>query len=194
MVARARPFHRPAGAAPANGAFMKGIAMTGDQHQTLSPADAPVIVITREFDAPRELVWQAWTEPDHLAAWFAPEGFTVPRVELDFRPGGVMELDMEGPDGTTYPNKGTYLEIVPLERIVVSDQVQESDAWGDTPPPDNVQTLTFEALPDGRTRVTNEIRLNSIAARDAMLDMGAAKGWRQTLDKLDTHLASLQGR
>ena len=168
--------------------------MADGDHQTSTPANEPIIVIIREFDAPRELVWQAWTDPAQLATWFAPEGFTVPRIEVDFRPGGVIDLDMEGPDGTIYPNRGTYLEIVPLERIVVSDKVQESDAWGDTPPPDNVQTLTFAELPDNRTRVTNVIRLNSVAARDAMLEMGAATGWKQTLDKLATHLASLQAR
>lgn len=166
--------------------------MPDENHQTSTPATEPIIMITRELDAPPELVWQAWSEPAHVAAWYAPEGFTVPRIELDFRPGGVMDLDMQGPDGTIYPNKGTFLEIVPMERIVLSDQVQESDAWGDTPPPDNVQTITFTALPSNRTRITNVIRLNSVAARDAMLEMGAATGWRQTLDKLAAHLASLQ--
>jgi uncharacterized protein YndB with AHSA1/START domain/DNA-binding transcriptional ArsR family regulator len=154
----------------------------------------PIIVITRELDAPRDLVWRAWTDPAHVAAWYAPEGFTVPRIELDFRPGGVMELDMQGPDGTIYPNKGTYREIVPPERIVISDEVQESDAWGDEPPADNVQTVTFEALPGNRTRIRNVIRLNSVAARDAMVEMGAATGWKETLDKLVAHLTSMQGR
>ncbi|HYH13179.1 MAG TPA: SRPBCC domain-containing protein, partial [Thermomicrobiales bacterium] len=78
--------------------------MANGEHETSTPAHEPIIVITREFDAPRELVWQAWSDPDHVAAWYAPEGFTVPRIELDFRPGGVMELDMQGPDGTIYPN------------------------------------------------------------------------------------------
>lgn len=167
--------------------------MSDGSYRTETPANDPILVITREFDAPRELVWQAWTDPAHLAAWFAPEGFTVPRVEVDFRPGGVMELDMQGPDGTIYPNKGTYLEIVPLEKIVVSDEVQESDAWGDTPPPDNTQTVTFESLPGGRTRVVNVIRLNSVAARDAMIEMGAALGWKSTLDNLAAHLPTMQG-
>lgn len=168
--------------------------MANGEHETSTPAHEPIIVITREFDAPRELVWQAWSDPDHVAAWYAPEGFTVPRIELDFRPGGVMDLDMKGPDGTIYPNRATFLEIVPMERIVMSDRVQESDAWGDTPPPDNVQTITFTALPGDRTRMTNVIRLNSVAARDAMVEMGAAIGWRQTLDNLAALLASLQER
>lgn len=168
--------------------------MTGVDHRTSAPAHEPIIVITRVFDAPRELVWRAWSDPAHIAAWYAPEGFTVPRVQLDFRPGGVMELDMQGPDGTVYPNRSTFLEIVPPERIVVSDQVQATDAWGDTPPPDNMQTITFEALAGNRTRVRNVIRLGSRAARDAMLEMGAEAGWRQSMDKLAALLASLQGQ
>src|SRR5690606_1289245 len=114
----------------------KGRALPYEGNQTSAPADAPILMFTRELDAPRELVWRAWSDPGQIAAWYAPEGFTVPRIELDFRPGGVMELDMQGPDGTIYPNRSTFVEIAPMERIVLDDRVQESDAWGDTPPPD----------------------------------------------------------
>lgn len=170
----------------------KGMLVADGDHQTSTPASEPIIVITRVFDAPRELVWRAWSDPAQLAAWYAPRRFTVPRVELDFRPGGVMELDMRGLDGTIYPTRATFLEIVPPERIVLSDEVQESDAWGETPPPDNVQTITFEALADSRTRLTTVIRLGSFGDRAAMLKMGAATGWRQTLDNLAAYLAALQ--
>lgn len=153
----------------------------------------PVIVITREFDAPRELVWQAWTDPEHLKQWFAPQGFSVPRAEVDLRPGGKSRIDMAGPDGKVYPNKGTYLEVVPPERLVYTDDVDPDEtAWGDTPPPSNTQTITFEELGDNRTRVTVAIRLESVAARDAMLEMGAEAGWNSTLDNLAAHLADLQ--
>lgn len=166
--------------------------MPYEGNQTSAPADAPILIFTRELDAPRELVWRAWSDPAQIAAWYAPEGFTVPRIELDFRPGGVMELDMQGPDGTIYPNRSTFVEIAPMERIVLDDRVQESDAWGDTPPPDSVQTITFTELPDNRTRLTVVVRLNSIPARDAMIEMGAATGWNQTLDKLTAHLVGVQ--
>jgi uncharacterized protein YndB with AHSA1/START domain len=70
------------------------------------------IVLTRIFDAPRNLVYKAWTEPQHLAEWWGPHGFTNPRVEVDLRPGGAWHIDMRSPDGTIYPNKVKYLEVV----------------------------------------------------------------------------------
>lgn len=153
--------------------------------------DAPVIVITREFDAPRELVWRAWTDPEQLRQWFAPFDFTVSRVENDLRPGGTSRLDMQGPDGTVYPNKGVYLEVVPPERLVYSDDVDPGEtAWGDNPPPSNTQTITFEDLGHNRTRLTVTIRLASVEARDAMLEMGALAGWNSSLGKLAALLAS----
>lgn len=156
-----------------------------------SPAAEPIIVITRTFDAPRDLVWQAWTDPEHLAQWWGPHGFTSPRVEVDLRAGGSWEIDMQGPDGTVYPNKGTFLEVVPPERIVISDVVEDGEAWGDTPPPNSVQTITFDETNGGsKTKFTNVIRLQSLAARDAMLEMGAELGWNESLDKLAEHLTA----
>lgn len=155
----------------------------------------PVIVITREFDAPRHLVWQAWTDPEHLKQWFAPAGFSVPRAEVDLRPGGKSLLDMMGPDGKVYPNKGTYLEVVPPERLVITDDVDPDEtAWEDNSPPSNIQTITFEELGYDRTRVTVHIQLKSVEARDAMLEMGAEAGWNSTLDNLAAHLARAQQR
>jgi uncharacterized protein YndB with AHSA1/START domain len=150
----------------------------------------PVITMTRTFDAPRELVYKMWTDPKHIRHWFGPEGFSVPNCEIDFRLGGTWHIDMQGPDGTVYPNKGVYQEIVPPEKIVYSDVVDDGAAWGDTPPPSSVNTVLFEAE-DGKTRLTTITRLQSIAARDAMVEMGAVAGWDETLNKLAAYLATV---
>lgn len=156
---------------------------------TTTPADEPIITMTRIFDAPRELVFAAWTEPEQLAQWWGPHGFTNPVCEVDLRPGGAWRIDMQGPDGTVYPNKGVYQEVVAPERLVFSDVVDEgAGAWGDTPPPSSISTITFEEH-DGKTRVTMVTRLQSIAARDAMVEMGAIAGWTESMERLDALLA-----
>lgn len=157
---------------------------------TSRPNDEPTLTITRVFDAPRELVFRAWTDPEQLAQWWGPHGFTNPVCETDPRPGGAWRIDMRGPDGTIYPNKGRYLEVVEPERLVYTDIVDDgADAWGDTPPPSTVQTVTFEDE-DGKTRVTTVIRVGSIEARDAMIEMGAIAGWTESLERLEALLAT----
>ena len=78
-------------------------------------------VVERVFDAPRELVWQAWTEPEHLAHWWGPQGWTLPVCTVDFRPGGIWHYCMRGPEGEESWGKATYREIVEPERIVYLD-------------------------------------------------------------------------
>src|ERR1700739_5045499 len=75
------------------------------------------VIITRIFDAPRELVFKAWTDPKHVAQWWGPKGFTNPVCELDVRVGGAIRIHMRSPDGSVYPMKGEFREIVPPERL-----------------------------------------------------------------------------
>lgn len=79
------------------------------------------IVITRIFNAPRQLVYEVWTNPERIAQWWGPEGFTTRVTELDLRPGGRSRYVMVDPDGTEYPAKGVFREIIPFERIVTTD-------------------------------------------------------------------------
>ncbi|WP_261800462.1 SRPBCC family protein [Paenibacillus sp. PAMC21692] len=81
--------------------------------------DGLELTTSRIYDVPRELAFAAWTTPDQLAEWWGPEGFTNTFHEIDFSPGGVWRLTMHGPDGTDYPNRNTFIEIVPNERIVL---------------------------------------------------------------------------
>lgn len=161
--------------------------MTTNDNATLG--DQPIITITRVFDAPRELVYKAWTDPERLAQWWGPHGFTNPVCEVDLRPGGIWRIDMQGPDGTIYPNKGVYQEIVAPERLVYSDVVDEGEtAWGETPPPSSTNTVMFEE-DDGKTVVTLVTRLPSSEARDAMVEMGAIAGWTESMERLEALLA-----
>src|SRR5947209_10943060 len=82
------------------------------------------IVVERELDAPRELVWKLWTEPDEVAKWWGPEGFTTPRdrIEFDLRPGGVCRLTMVGPDGEEYPSDGHFRVVEPPERLSFGEE------------------------------------------------------------------------
>src|ERR1044072_7552477 len=85
-------------------------------------ANENVIEIIREFDAPRDLLWDVWTESKHVEKWFGPKGFDTRVDELDFRVGGKSRYVMIGPDGTEYPGKAVFLEISPKDRIVSTDE------------------------------------------------------------------------
>jgi uncharacterized protein YndB with AHSA1/START domain len=139
------------------------------------------IVTVRVFEAPRELVWRAWTEPEHVAKWFGPKGFTNTIQEMDVRPGGVWRFIMHGPDGTDYQNKNIFREVIKPERLSythVLDPVFEAVA-------------TFEEEGNA-TRVTLRSIFESAATRDRVArDFGAEEGARQTLDRLGEHLGRM---
>jgi uncharacterized protein YndB with AHSA1/START domain len=79
------------------------------------------LVLEREIDVPVELVWKAWTSPEHLRHWFAPRPWTITSCDLDLRPGGALNFVMRSPDGQEYPNTQCYLEVTPLERLIITD-------------------------------------------------------------------------
>jgi len=161
------------------------------------------LVITRIFDAPRELVWQAWTEPKHMAAWFGPEIFTIPVCEMDLRPGGAWRLVMRGPDGSDYPLSGIYREIVKPERIATSVDVSEHpDDWFDMIEPGRDRskgkpryelgwTVTFESAAGG-TKLSIHNHFPSRALRDAFAKTGMSEGWGGSLDKLSKLLSRMR--
>src|SRR6185295_14579773 len=91
-------------------------AATAKQNPAAADA-AREIVYSRVFDAPRELVWKMWSEPEHIVEWWGPNGFRTTMQKMDFRPGGEWQFVMHGPDGTDYQNKSIYREIVKPERI-----------------------------------------------------------------------------
>jgi len=147
------------------------------------------IVITRVFNAPRDLVWKAWTDPAHIAQWWGPKGFTTRVDEMDLRPGGQSRYVMVGPDGTEYPVKGVFLEVVPLERIVATDEFDEGyDRITDVDLPQGmVTTVLFEDL-GHQTRLTLQILHPTAEDCRKHEEMGVVAGWNSTLDCLAEHL------
>ena len=144
------------------------------------------LVITRIFDAPRELVFKAWTDPKHVAQWWGPKGFTNPVCELDVRPGGAIRIDMRGPDGVVYPMKGVFHEIVEPERLVVTTSALEDEEGN--PALEVLNTVTFTEH-NGKTKVTMQAVVVKSAPEAAAALKGMEEGWRQSLDRLAEHLA-----
>ena len=145
------------------------------------------IVLTRVFDAPRELVWQAWTDPQHVVHWWGPRGFTTTIEKMDVRPDGVWKHVMHGPDGTDYPNSSVFKEVVKPERIVYSHGGGKKGGPG----AHFVATWTFEALGD-KTRVTIQMVFASPADRDLVVkEYGAIEGGKQTLERFAEYLTKM---
>lgn len=145
------------------------------------------LVISRIIDAPRERVFTAWTH--HLPRWWGPHGMITPVCEMDLRPGGVFNTVMRAPDGTDYPTKGVFLEVIPHERIVFTDAFEPD--WNPSEPPFLVAITTFESLPDGRTRYTTRARHWSSRDREKHEQMGFHQGWNESLDRLIAVVAQL---
>ena len=152
--------------------------------------DAPVaeVVIRRTFDAPRELVYQVWTDPAHVVHWWGPKHFTNPVCEVDARPGGALLVHMQAPDGQVYPAKGTFEEVVEPERIVLVTTAIE-DEHGD---PELIvrNTVTFEEE-DGRTLLTMQATVLKATERAKLALSGMEQGWSESLDKLGEYLSAL---
>lgn len=141
------------------------------------------IRISREFDAPRESVFDAWTEPDKIGRWWGPDGFTTTTHEMNFREGGAWDFIMHGPDGTDYDNFIRYLEIVNPEKLVY-DHGSNSDL-----PPDFRVRVTFKDLGD-KTLLSMRMVFPEKEARDDAAKFGAIEGGEQTLDHLAKYLSS----
>ncbi len=139
------------------------------------------LVLTRIFDAPPEKVFRAWTEPELIKQWFAPQPWTTPYAETDVRPGGSNLITMRSPEGEDYPNPGVYLEVVENERLVVTDAYTR--AWEPSEQPFMTLILTFEDL-GGKTRYTARVLHWSVADRERHEQMGFHEGWGQCADQL----------
>ena len=139
------------------------------------------LVLTRLIDAPRALVYRAWSDPEMLKQWFAPLPYTTPHAELDVRPGGANLIVMRGPDGQELPNRGIYLEVVPNEKIVFTDAF--TSAWVPSPKPFMTVILTFEDEA-GKTRYTARVRHWTAEDKETHEKMGFHQGWGICADQL----------
>ncbi|MGO9586602.1 MAG: SRPBCC family protein [Limisphaerales bacterium] len=147
--------------------------------------------LSRVFDASRELVWEAWTNPKHVVNWWGPHGFSTTIEKMDVRPGGVWKHVMHGPDGANYPNKSLFKEVVKPERIVYSHGGGRENGPGAS----FVATWTFDAMAVAKTRVTIRMVFPSPAERDFVVkEFGAIEGGKQTLERLGEYLAKIKSR
>jgi uncharacterized protein YndB with AHSA1/START domain len=138
------------------------------------------LTLTRVYDAPRDLVWRAWTDPKHLAQWFGPRGFMSSVPELDVRVGGALRIVMHGPDGNDYPMKGVFREVVAPERLVFSNIAIDKDGnhllEGET-------SVILEEQGD-KTKLTLHTFAKGLVPIAPQMLAGMEAGWSQSLEKL----------
>lgn len=164
-----------------------------------TPDSIKEIVITREFDAPRERVWKAWTEPELIKKWWGPEHFTAPSIKMDLKVGGKYIWAMRGPEGTqwdkTMYNAGVFEEIVPPEKLVVTQYMSDENGemlepgayLGDAPefPREMRFTVLFEEMAKGKTRLSIIYpKPETEAQYQALLKSGMVEGWTGSLNKM----------
>jgi len=154
------------------------------------------MVISRVFDAPRELVWKAWTDPQYVMQWWGPKGFSCPTCKIDFRVGGKFLISMKSPDGQEFYNGGEYHEIVPHEKIVSSmyfadadgNKVEAAELGIEHEAIEDANDVTlFEDLGNGQTKLTfigNETMERS-------KESGQVEGWNEILEKVAEVVAEL---
>jgi uncharacterized protein YndB with AHSA1/START domain len=145
-------------------------------------------VITRHYDAPARLLFEAWSKPEHLMKWFGPKGWPVTMCEVDFRIGGRFRMAMTGSSGVQdTPFGGQYLEIVPNKKLVFDNGFESPGA------PKMIMTVTFEEA-GGRTTLTVDTLFESVAMKKEYLGLGFEQGLGSGLDQLADVVAALRTR
>jgi uncharacterized protein YndB with AHSA1/START domain len=161
-------------------------------------ADETDLVLERVLDAPRDLVWKAWTSPEHLKRWWAPRPYETPECEMDLKPGGAFYTRMTGPDGFDEAGTGCFLEVVEGEKVVWTSALRggyrpnELDATGCGAFPFTA-IVTLEDSGDGRTRYRAVAMHANRADRDTHEKMGFHDGWGTCADQLGEVAAELGG-
>ena len=151
---------------------------------TLTMPSERELLITRTFDAPRRLVFEALTRPEHVAHWYGPRSFTLRSCEIDLRVGGTWRYVLADADGHEFAFSGEYREIAPPERIVTTE------GFEGMPGREYLATLTLDEH-DGRTELRTHLVYQSAADRDGHLQSGMEPGMRETYERLAELLATL---
>jgi uncharacterized protein YndB with AHSA1/START domain len=158
--------------------------MAGRKTEFVSEAGKPTVVMTRVFDAPRRLVFQAMTTPEYVKRWYGPHGFEVPFCEIDLRPGGAYRIVNRAPDGSEFGFRGVYKEVEVPARLVYT--------WIFEPLPDKEAVVTdlFEEK-QGTTTVTSTTHFGSVADRDAFVATGGTEGGAQSMERVEELLRTM---
>jgi uncharacterized protein YndB with AHSA1/START domain len=152
-------------------------------------SEPPEFVMERVFDAPRALVWKAFTEPERLKHWWGPKGWTLPVCTMDFRVGGIWHYCMRGPEGEEGWGKAIYREIVEPERIVYTDTFADAEGVPVAGMPQMQITVVFIDH-DGKTKLISRAQFASRADLDATMAMGMVQGISETWDRLADYLTT----
>jgi uncharacterized protein YndB with AHSA1/START domain len=150
---------------------------------TQSKSTQKEVNITRLIDAPREIVFRAWTDTKHMAQWWGPEGFSNPVCEMDVKPGGAILIHMKGPDGTIYPMSGKFREVSEPGKLIFSSTLLDEAG---TPMFEVLNTITFSAK-GGQTELKVHAVVTSETEAAAPYLQGMDEGWKQTLDRMANH-------
>ena len=159
--------------------------MATDQIAVTTPSDTE-IVMTRTFNAPRELVFDAHSSCEHMSHWWGPRKYEFADCEIDFRVGGTWRIVQRGPDGEIPAFRGEYLEIVRPERLVWTF------GWDGAPGQSGPEEMTFEER-DGVTTLTTRSVFPSAVERDAVMQSGMLEGAVETYERLEEYLAERTG-
>jgi uncharacterized protein YndB with AHSA1/START domain len=156
--------------------------MTTSSPSLWTPNPELDLVLERDVDVPRQLVWAAWTTPKHLEQWFCPKPWRATDFVLDLRPGGEFSSVMHGPNGEVMPNKGCFLEVVPQERLVFTDTLLPG--FRPSSRPFFTAVVQLQTLSEGRTRYVAMARHGDTDKRKQHEEMGFHHGWGAALDQL----------
>jgi uncharacterized protein YndB with AHSA1/START domain len=154
----------------------------------LAPGER-VILISRVVDAPRDLVFEAFTNPKHLTRFWGPKGFDCTDCKVDLRVGGTFSIMMRGPDGNSYPATGVYEDVTPPEQIVYSGTANEGHPCGGGIPPRSTVTMRFTEEGARKTKIVVHSLLQTSADKDAAIAGGFSIGWNDSIDRLEAFLA-----
>jgi uncharacterized protein YndB with AHSA1/START domain len=155
----------------------------------ISPDPKLDLVLERTIDVSPDLVWKAWTQPEHVKQWFAPAPWTITDCEIDLRPGGIFRSVMRSAEGEEFPNAGCYLEVIPNERLVWTDALLP----GYRPSENPFFTAVITLAPTGTgTRYTAIAIHRDEAGRKQHEEMGFHEGWGQVLDQLVGYAKTMQ--
>ncbi len=160
--------------------------MASNKLEVTTPTDT-AIKMTRMFDAPRDLVFEAHTSADHMSKWWGPRKYEVVSAEYDFRPGGKWRIAHRGPEGDEHGFRGEFREIVPPEKIVWTFEYEGA------PGQIAVETMTLDEV-DGKTMLTTISEAGSREARDAVLQSGMEEGAAETWDRLEEYAQTLAAK
>lgn len=158
--------------------------MAAGKTEFVTDPKEPTVVMTRVFAAPRRLVFEALTKPEHVARWYGPHGFSVVSCEIDLRPGGSYRFVQRAPDGNQYGFRGVYKEIEPPARLVytwIFEMMPDKEAL--------ITTLLDER--GGKTTLTSTTRFQSVADRDGYIGSGATAGASQSMERLEKILREI---